>query len=124
MCVSIEIARRVMVQWGRHNKNFSRTGLSLSLSVPQHDKLSDKDLLAPCPTPLLAVRDLLFNKRIATLHIGGRSSLHNLRTRHAVVTGTQLSRWDSTLKFIITKYFLVKNTLKSLLTLPILLVNT
>ena len=27
-----------------------------------------------------------------TLHIGGRSSIRNLRTRHAVVTGTHLSR--------------------------------
>ena len=26
-----------------------------------------------------------------TLHIGGRSSIRNLRTRHAVVTGTHLS---------------------------------
>ena len=27
-----------------------------------------------------------------TLHIGGRSSIRNVRTRHAVVTGTHLSR--------------------------------
>jgi hypothetical protein len=96
------------------------------MTVPQHNTFSGKELLAPCPTPLSAVRDCLFNKCIATLHIGGRSSLHNLRTRHAVVTGTQLFRWDSTLKFIITKYFIVKNTListlKSLLPLPISLV--
>jgi len=56
-------------------------------------------LLAPRPTPKLedhplsAVRDCLFNIFAATLHIGGRSSIHNLRTRHAVVTGTHLS-WD------------------------------
>jgi hypothetical protein len=42
--------------------------------------------------PLSAVRDCLFNIFAATLHIGGRSSIHNLRTRHAVVTGTHLSR--------------------------------
>jgi hypothetical protein len=32
------------------------------------------------------------NKNKQTLHIGGRSSIRNLRTRHAVVTGTHLSR--------------------------------
>ena len=54
-------------------------------------------LLAPRPTPKLedhpssAVRDCLFNLFAATLHIGGRSSIRNLRTRHAVVTGTQLT---------------------------------
>ena len=51
-------------------------------------------LLAPRPTPKLedhpssAVRDRLFNLFAATLLIGGRSSIRNLRTRHAVVTGT------------------------------------
>ena len=55
-------------------------------------------LLAPRPTPMLedqpssAVRDCLFNIFAAILHIGGRSSNCNLRTRHAVVTGTHLSR--------------------------------
>ena len=53
----------------------------------------DEELLAPRPTakledhPLSAVRDGLFNIFAATLHIGGRSSNRNLRTRHAVVTG-------------------------------------
>jgi hypothetical protein len=56
-----------------------------------------EDLLAPRPTPKLedhplsAVRDCLFNLFAATLHIGARSSIRNLRTRHAVVTGTHLS---------------------------------
>ena len=51
-------------------------------------------LLEPRPTPKLedhpslAVRDCLFNLFAATLLIGGRSSIRNLRTRHAVVTGT------------------------------------
>ena len=51
-------------------------------------------LLAPRPTPKLeghpssAVHDCLFNLFAATLHIGGRSSIRNLRKRHAVVTGT------------------------------------
>ena len=54
-------------------------------------------LLAPRPTPKLedhplsAVRDCLLNLFAATLHIGGRSSIRNTRTRHVVVTGTQLS---------------------------------
>jgi len=40
---------------------------------------------------LLAVRDCLFNLFAATIHIGGRSSIRNLRKRHAMVTGTHLS---------------------------------
>jgi hypothetical protein len=54
-----------------------------------------ENLLAPRPTPKLednhlsAFRDCLFNIFAATLHIGGRSSIRNLRTRHAVVTWTQ-----------------------------------
>jgi hypothetical protein len=53
-------------------------------------------LLAPRLTPKLedhpssAVRVFLFNLFTATLHIGGRSSIRNLRTRHAVVTGTHI----------------------------------
>ena len=51
-------------------------------------------LLAPRPTPKLeahpssAVRDCLFNLFAATLLIGGRSSIRNLRTSHAVVQYT------------------------------------
>ena len=58
------------------------------------------ELLALCPTPKLgdhslsAVCDCLFNILATTLHIGGRSSIRNLRTHHAVVTVTQLS-WPS-----------------------------
>jgi hypothetical protein len=54
-------------------------------------------VVSTSPTPKLedhpssAVRDCLFNIFAATLHIGGRSSFRNLRTRHAVVTGTHLS---------------------------------
>ena len=50
-------------------------------------------LLALRPNPKLedhpssAVRDCLLNLFAATLLIGGRSSIRNLRTRHAVVTG-------------------------------------
>jgi hypothetical protein len=44
----------------------------------------------PDDHPSSAVRDCLFNLFAATLHIGGRSSMRNLTTRHAVVTGTHL----------------------------------
>jgi hypothetical protein len=56
-----------------------------------------EDFLAPRPTtkiedhPLSTARDCLFNILTATLHIGGRSSIRNLKTRHAVVIGTHLS---------------------------------
>ena len=57
-----------------------------------------EELLAPSPTPnledhpLSAVLDCFFNIFAATLHIGGRFSTRNLRTRHAMVTGTHLPR--------------------------------
>jgi len=63
-------------------------------------------LLAPRPTPKLedhplsAVLDCLFSLFAATLHIGGRSSIRNLRTRHAVVTGTHLSQAMLIYKYI------------------------
>jgi len=53
--------------------------------------------LAPRPTskledhPLSAVRDYLFNTFAVSFYIGGRSSIRNLRTRHAMVTETHLS---------------------------------
>jgi hypothetical protein len=55
-----------------------------------------EELLAPSPNPqtggppLVGCRDCLFNIFAATVHIGGRSSIRNLRTLHAVVTGTHL----------------------------------
>jgi hypothetical protein len=54
-------------------------------------------LLTPRPSrklkdhPLSAVLELLLNVLAANLHIGGRSSIHKLSTRHAVMTGTHLS---------------------------------
>jgi hypothetical protein len=65
-----------------------------------------KGLLAPRQTPKLeahplsAVRDCLFNIFAATLHTGGRSSIRNLRTRHAVVTGTHLSHSPNIIRVI------------------------
>jgi hypothetical protein len=57
-----------------------------------------EELLASRPAPklddhpLTAVRDCLSNIFTVTLHIGGRSSILNLRTRHSEVTGTHLPR--------------------------------
>ena len=62
---------------------FYREGLLASRPIP---KLEDH--------PLSAVHDCLFNLFAATLHIGGCSSIRNLRTRHAVVTGTHYT-WNS-----------------------------
>jgi len=56
-----------------------------------------KELSALRPTrkpeekTLSAVSDCLFNNFADTLQIVGRSSIRNLRTRHAVVTGTNSS---------------------------------
>jgi len=56
-----------------------------------------KVLLAPRPTlkledhPLSAVHNCLLNIFAATLHIGGRSSIRNLRTRRAVLREAHLS---------------------------------
>ena len=56
-----------------------------------------EEFLAPRPNtkledhPFSAVHDCLFNIFAVTLHIGGRSSIRNPRTRHAVVTGAHLS---------------------------------
>ena len=56
-----------------------------------------EELLAPRPAPKLedhsssAVRDCLCNKFAAVLRIGGRSSILNLSTSHAMVKGTLLS---------------------------------
>ena len=62
---------------------------------PNMIRFYGKELLARRPIPKLedhplsAVRDSSFNIFAATLHIGGRSSIRNLRTRHAVLTGTK-----------------------------------
>ena len=79
------------------NETFFLQRKHLALWVLLNIVFHGEALLAPRPTPKLeehpssAVRDCLFNLFAATLHIGGRSSIRNLRTRHAVVTGTHLS---------------------------------
>jgi len=60
-------------------------------------RLYSEELLVPHPTkledhPLSAVRDCLFNIFVVTICIGGLSSISNLWTHHAVVTGTHLSQ--------------------------------
>ena len=56
-----------------------------------------EELLAPRPTPKLekhpmsAVHYCLFNIFAATVHIGGRFSIRNLRMSHVVVRETRLS---------------------------------
>jgi hypothetical protein len=80
-------------------------GPSLSLYTVRKRVRFHGELLAPRPTPkpednsFSAVRNCLFNIFAATLHIGGRSSIRNLRTRHAVVTGTHLSLTEYNLSF-------------------------
>jgi len=60
----------------------------------------DVQLLAPRPTsklkdhPVSAFRDCVLNIFAATLHVGGRSSTANLRTRHlwaSSITGLKLA---------------------------------
>jgi len=62
-----------------------------------------EELLAPRPTPKLEDHPLSaacdFNLFTATLHIGGCYSICNLRTRHAVVTGTHL--WKIRVVFVL-----------------------
>jgi hypothetical protein len=61
-----------------------------------------KELLATRPTPKLydhplsAVRDCIVNIFTATLHTAGRSSIRNLKTRHALLTGTHSSHMGLT----------------------------
>ena len=75
------------------------------MSISKHFVFHGEELLAPRPTPKLedhplsAVRDCLFNLFAATLHIRGHSSIRNLRTRHAVVTGTHKHRLDKYYKY-------------------------
>jgi len=70
--------------------------------------LYSEELLVPHQTPKLgdyplsAVLVCLFNIFAATLHIGGCSSIRNLRTRHAMVTGTHLSLVDKIFQLFIS----------------------
>ena len=74
------------------SKAFARLGTWLSSY--------GEELLESRPTPKLedhplpAVSDCLFNIFAVTVHIGGPSSIHNLRTRHFKMAGTHLSRFE------------------------------
>jgi hypothetical protein len=75
------------------------SGLRLSVWIFRNKiRIYGEELLAPRPTPkledytLFAVRECLFNIFADIMHIGGRSSFRRLRTYHAMVTGTHLSR--------------------------------
>jgi hypothetical protein len=65
--------------------------------IPNKTSFYGEELLAPLPNPKLkdhllsAVRECLLNIFAATVHTGSRSSIRNLRTRHAVVTGNHIS---------------------------------
>jgi len=79
-----------------------------------------EELLAPRPIPKLEgrtlsfVRDCLFNIFAATLHTGGRSSIRNLRTRHAVVADTQLPWLDNCEQNLHTQFFYPQHVVKFL----------
>ena len=94
-------ARHLSLSWARLLRSYQiiSPGSRLSLSIFRNNiRFYGEEFLEPRPSPkvedhpLSAVRDCLFNIFAATLHIGGRSSTHKLRKRHAVVTGTQLSQ--------------------------------
>ena len=68
-----------------------------SLTFSQQDAFFCEEILEPLPTPKLEVHSLsplracLFIIFAAIVHIGGRSSIRNLRTCHAMVTGVHFS---------------------------------
>jgi len=80
-------------------KSYQRISPGPRHVYPFRNKVSfdGEELSAPPPNPkmedhlLSAVRNCLFNIFTSTPYIGGRSSFRYLRTRHAVVTETQLS---------------------------------
>ena len=82
----------------RHLSLSCSTGPSHIFMFRNKASLNGEKLSVPQPTPKLEdhllsdIRDSLFNTIEATLHTRGRSSIRNLRTRHAVVTWTHLSR--------------------------------
>jgi len=95
---AVKSARHLSLSWASSiTPKYQSRYETYPLIVSQHDTFYVEELLAPRPIPkpedhpLSAVRDCLFNIFAAALHIGGRSSIRNLRTRHAVVTGTHLS---------------------------------
>jgi hypothetical protein len=72
------IVPRLFLRIFRDKDKFSRWGVVSPSSNPQ----AGGPPLVGCPRLLI---------QYIRLHVGGRSSISNLRTRHAVVTGTHLS---------------------------------
>jgi len=66
-------------------RNMIRFYVEALLASRPYPKLEDH--------PLSAARDCLFDIFAVTLHIGRRSSIRDPRTRHVVVTGTQLAQF-------------------------------
>jgi len=79
---------------GRTNVSVQVRCMSCFVTMPVFTVRSCQHLPKPKleDHPLSLVCDCLINIFAVTLHIGDRSSIRNLRTRQAVVTGTHLSR--------------------------------
>jgi len=83
-----DLSGGVVYLWVLSPEESSRLWVFLNISFYR------EGFLAPRPTPKLedhpslAVHDCLFNLLAAALLIGGRSRIRNLRTHHAVMTGT------------------------------------
>jgi hypothetical protein len=97
---SLKVSKKLVIDgfvaWvvPKHQSRFEALSVNILL---QKISFHSEKLLAPCPTPKLedhplsAVHNCLFNIFAATHHIGGRSSICNLRMRHAMVPWTHLS---------------------------------
>jgi len=98
---SISPGPRLSVLTFRNKLRFYGEGsLAPRNTPPPHPTLEDH--------PLSAARDCLFNIFAATLHIESRSSIRNLRTRHAAVTGTHLQQAEGLL-YLFTKRLIFVN---------------
>jgi hypothetical protein len=62
-----------------------------------------------------AVRDCLFNIFAVTLHIEARSTIRNLRTRHAVVKETHISHGSPTVNRQIYIYIYIYTSVRYIL---------
>ena len=98
---AVTSARHPSLSWARWSIQNISPGPRFTLWMFRDIRFYGDEMLAPRPTPkmedhpLSAVRDCLFNIFAATLHIGGRSSICNIRTHHVVVTGTQISQGNN-----------------------------
>jgi hypothetical protein len=81
-------ARQLSLSWAKDSRSEADC-----LNVSQQDTIL-RWVVSTSPNPQLeehplsTVRDYSFNIFAATVHIGGRSSIFNMGTRHVVVTGT------------------------------------